>query len=129
MSNPLPPIVATLVLAAALVSCRAGSGERCLCAADCRSGLVCAVSGGNVLDGDECVGIEDGGTCVPEGDIPDPSGGPMSTGPYMDLGSKRDFEPDPSTSGGTQGSGSDTSTGGGSDTSTSTGGSTSSTGP
>ena len=77
------------------LACRADVGERCVCSDDCKSGLVC-VSGGRVLREDECVPAtaDDPGECVEDADSAgaddDAGGGPTL---YMDLGSKRDFDP------------------------------------
>ena len=90
-----------LALAAALVvvsACRSREGERCICAEDCREGLVCVASG-RVLAEDECspaVGdAASPGVCLSEDEAAedDGDGGPLE--PFMDLGSKLDFEPGP----------------------------------
>ncbi|RMG99083.1 MAG: hypothetical protein D6705_04205 [Deltaproteobacteria bacterium] len=102
----------------AMAACRAGEGERCVCAADCKAGLVCALDNGSVLDEGTCSpdGAAGGGMCVPEGSQMESTS--SGTGPplFMDMGSKRDFEPPQPTS--SASSASDTS---GTATSTSTG--------
>ncbi|MBL4683234.1 MAG: hypothetical protein JKY37_01480 [Nannocystaceae bacterium] len=126
-----------LVLA---IACRADVGERCICADDCKSGLVC-VSGGRELRTNECIPASsdnDPGECVEdaaagEGEE-DGNGGAVL---YMDLGSKRDFDPsvpvpETSSSGGTEtgeassSTGSSSGTGTGSGTGSSSGSSSSS---
>ena len=115
-----------------LVSCRAGKGESCLCAADCKAGLVCAIEGSVLGDG-ECSpkGAAQAGTCVPSDDVPmDGTDTLPTTGPYMDMGSKLDFEPEPppTTSTGATSTSTSTSTDSTS-TGSDTGTSTSTTGP
>ncbi len=91
--KPPPSLLAALALLAG--SCRAGEGERCVCAADCRPGLVCALANGSVLDEGTCTpdGAAGGGMCLPEGGGMESTTG--GTGPplFMDMGAKRDFEP------------------------------------
>jgi hypothetical protein len=92
-----------------LLSCKAGVGDRCVCADDCKAGLIC-LAGGRVLREGECSpatgpGAEPG-ECIDEadagdrGEIPEPE-------VWLDLGSKRDFEPGippvPTTTDATQG--------------------------
>lgn len=87
-----------LAIVAALLACRAGEGDRCVCGDDCREGLVCLASG-RVLAAGDCspaVGAETTpGLCVPadEADDGNEGGGPPEV--FMDLGSKRDFDPGP----------------------------------
>ncbi len=105
-----------------LSACRAGDGERCVCAADCKAGLTCILENGAVLDEGTCApdGAAGGGLCLPEGSNPGTSGSGGGPPLYMDLGSKRDFEPPgPTTSTGTTPTDTGTDTG---TTSTSTGG-------
>jgi hypothetical protein len=90
-----------LALAAALLAvtaCRAREGDRCVCAEDCREGLVC-VAAGRVLDEGECspaVGQESTpGVCLSEDEAALDGGGDGMGEPFMDLGSKLDFTPGP----------------------------------
>ena len=87
-----------LALVAALGACRAREGERCVCAEDCGGGLWC-VAGGRVLGEGECnpaVGEDaNPGVCLSEEEAgldDDGGGGPEV---FLDLGSKRDFDPGP----------------------------------
>jgi cobalamin biosynthesis Mg chelatase CobN len=89
-----------LALVAALVAvtaCRAREGERCVCAEDCRDGLLCVASGRVLAEG-ECspaVGQESPGVCLSEEEAAEDDGGGGPVEPFMDLGSKLDFEPGP----------------------------------
>lgn len=131
-----------LAFAAALLAvaaCRAREGERCVCAEDCREGLSCVISG-RVLAPGECtptVGKNgNAGVCLPDDEAADADGGDGLAEPFMDLGSKLDFEPgpppDPETDGATgttEGPGTTTETTGGTTEATgTTGGTTGSTG-
>lgn len=120
----LRPGVLLGLLGAGLLTwaCRAGEGDRCICGDDCRAGLVCLAEG-RVLANDECNAVVGPnaapGQCVDEAEagIADDGGGGPEV--FMDLGSKRDFDPglppDPDTeSGDTQGSSSDGSSSSGS---------------
>lgn len=77
-------------------ACRAGEGDRCVCGDDCRSGLVC-VADGRILEGDECNAVvgpaASPGECVDEQEAGLGDGDGGSPEIFMDLGSKRDFEP------------------------------------
>jgi len=116
------------------LACRADVGERCICADDCKSDLVC-VSGGRLLRDGECIPASsdsDPGECVEDADAndgDDDNGGPVL---FMDVGSKRDFSPGQpvgSTSGsGASDSGTTGATGSGSDSSGSSGSGTSGSG-
>lgn len=87
-----------LALAAGLYACRSSEGERCVCADDCRADLVC-VAEGRVLMGNECSPVTgpgaNPGLCVSEDEagLGDDGGGAPEV--FMDLGSKRDFDPGP----------------------------------
>jgi hypothetical protein len=109
-----------LALVAALIAvtaCRAREGERCVCAEDCRDGLLCVASGRVLAEG-ECspaVGQESPGVCLSEEEAAEDDGGGGPVEPFMDLGSKLDFEPGPpedleteSASGTTEGTGATT---------------------
>jgi hypothetical protein len=76
-------------------NCQVSEGESCLCAADCKGSLVCAIEG-DILESGECTpkGAAAAGTCVPADDVPSET--TLGTGgPFMDAGSKKDFEPTP----------------------------------
>jgi hypothetical protein len=77
-------------------ACKAGEGDRCICAEDCRDGLVC-LAGGRVLAADTCsAAIGPGaelGMCVEEAGAGEGDEGVPEPEIYLDLGSKRDFEP------------------------------------
>ncbi len=110
--------VLILCALASLAACRAKQGERCVCAGDCASGLVCVIEGGNVLESGACApnGSAGGGMCLPAGASGDDSSGVLTDAPlFMDLGSKRDFDPAPATTTatgtGSTGTGTATSTG------------------
>lgn len=90
--------LALLLALAGAFACKAGAGDRCICADDCKNGLVC-LAGGRVLQDGDCspaIGEDaEPGECVDaaaagegEDEIPEPD-------VYMDLGSKRDFDPVP----------------------------------
>ncbi|MCX4242838.1 hypothetical protein [Paraliomyxa miuraensis] len=85
-------------LALGVHACRAGESERCICPEDCKEGLVCVASG-RVLQAGECTPAvgEDAnpGVCVPEEEAGDGDGGDGYPEVFMDLGSKRDFDPAP----------------------------------
>jgi hypothetical protein len=90
-----------LALAAALLAftaCRAREGERCVCAEDCREGFLCVASGRVLADG-ECsptVGQETSpGVCLSEDEAAEEDGGDGAAEPFMDMGSKLDFQPGP----------------------------------
>lgn len=94
-SVPLALLAAILAVSA----CRAREGERCVCAEDCREGFLCVASG-RVLAPGECsptVGQEGGspGVCLSEEEAAEDEGGVGQAEPFMDLGSKLDFEPGP----------------------------------
>jgi hypothetical protein len=128
-----------LALAAALLACRAREGDRCVCAEDCHEDLVCVASG-RVLAAGECspaVGQDSNpGVCLPAEEAVDGDGGDAPPEVFMDLGSKRDFDPgpppDPETGTGETGTGTTSGSGSSSDggttdaTGTSSGGSSSS---
>lgn len=88
--------VALGLLMSMSVACRAGVGERCICADDCKSGLVC-VSSGRELRADECIPAASDSEpceCVEDANAGDGDGDAADGPPlYMDLGSKRDFSP------------------------------------
>jgi len=97
-----------LALAAALLAvsaCRSREGERCICAEDCREGLVCVASG-RVLADDECspaVGnATSPGVCLSEDEAAEDDGGGGAVEPFMDMGSKLDFQPGPPPDGETE---------------------------
>lgn len=87
-----------VALAAGLYACRSTEGERCVCADDCRSGLVCLAQG-RVLAPGECSPAfnenTNPGVCLSEDEAldGDDGGGPPTL--FMDLGAKRDFDPGP----------------------------------
>lgn len=87
--------------------CRSGEGDACVCQSDCRPGLVCAQSGSPIKT--ECVTGDISaapGRCV-AGDVMHDGGTSLGDPPiYLDVGSKRDFEPGMTTSATTEGSGS-----------------------
>lgn len=126
---------AWIALGLLLPACRVGEGDRCVCADDCRSGLVC-VAAGRVLQGDECSSAagSEPGVCLPSEDAMegDDDGGGFDV--RMDLASKRDFDPgplpDPETEGTTSGTTDATSSGGTTEAtgSSSSGGTTEATG-
>ena len=132
------PLVA---VATSVASCKATEGERCVCASDCKGGLVC-LAAGRVLGQDECSpatgeGAEPG-ECLDPGAAGIGDDGFDDPEIFMDLGSKRDFDPAPppepvgTDTGSGSGSGSSGSDGGTSTTGTGTGTGTStdsSTGP
>lgn len=120
-----------MALAVALAACRAREGDRCVCADDCREGLLCVASG-RVLSEGECspaVGEDTNpGVCLPEDEAAEGDGADGTPDVLMDLGSKLDFEPgpppDPETETGTAGTGMTGSEGGTTDaTGSSSGGS------
>jgi uncharacterized membrane protein YgcG len=81
-----------------LGSCKAREGDRCICADDCREGLVCLAAGRVLGEGDCSPAVGDDaqpGECLD----PDAAGlgddGFEDPPLYMDLGSKRDFDPQP----------------------------------
>ena len=78
------------------LACKAGQGDRCICADDCRDGLVC-LAGGRVLAADACSSAigpgAEPGTCVDSGSAGEGDEGVPEPEIYLDLGSKRDFEP------------------------------------
>lgn len=122
-------VAAALVLAGlGALSCRAREGDRCICADDCRDGLVC-LAGGRVLAEGACSAAigpgADLGVCVDEAGAGEGDEGVMEPEIFLDLGSKRDFEPglppEPSSSDSGSGDASTTATG----SSTSTDGSSS----
>jgi len=143
-----PHLLALLAAAAALlVGCRGGLGTTCRCAADCRAGLICRAEGEKPLSAELCYKPGVSGLCIESDDVDD-SGTPveLTEAPvFLDMPSKRDFQPsgsvsdsatatgtdttdatsDGSTSTGTTGTGTSTSTGTTTGTSTDTGTSTS----
>ena len=153
-SRPPPPSWTTLgqlALSLALgllpIACRGGLDSPCRCAADCRAGLACEAEGEKALGENQCFASGVNGVCV-EVLVAETDPGMTSIASeapvFMDLPSKRDFQPgdsdsasptttvdttvDTSTStGDTSTSTGDTSTGTG-DTSTSTGDTSTSTG-
>ncbi|MCA9663494.1 MAG: hypothetical protein KC486_34510, partial [Myxococcales bacterium] len=85
-----------LALAAVLPACKAGEGDACRCAADCRSGLQCAAEGQRALDPGECYNAGSGtpmGLCVPAAEVDDYDSGATEVDPsaanYPE--NKRDF--------------------------------------
>lgn len=119
-----------LALAAGLYACRAGDGDRCVCGEDCREGLAC-VAGGRVLAEGECTPVvgdnADPGICVDQDEAAEDDGGDGPPEVFMDLGSKRDFDPGPPPDPDTEtGTGTETGSDSSSGASTSTGGSGSS---
>jgi hypothetical protein len=84
---------ALAVVLLALGGCKAGKGQRCLCADDCKNGLVCVTPNGT-LEGDECeappqVG-EPAGMCVESeqqegGDEADFDPMKLDLGPLYDI--------------------------------------------
>ena len=123
-------------------ACRPSEGERCICAGECASGLVCAADGA-VLRGGQCVGSVsndlESGVCIDAGNIdledealtPPPkfdAGGWATSGsvPMTTAGSESESEAttmpqeSSSSSGDTAGSESSSSTGDASSTSSST---------
>lgn len=117
-----------LALAVGLYACRSSEGERCVCADDCQTGLVC-VAEGRILMNDECNPVvgpgANPGLCVSEDEagLGDDGGGPPEV--FMDLGSKRDFDPGPPPGPETE-TDTETDTGTQTDTGTDSGGSSSS---
>ena len=110
---------ALLALSSLLVAlaggCRGGLGTVCRCAADCRSGLVCGAEGENALTAELCYKPGVSGLCIESEDIED-SGVPveLTEAPeYLDMASKRDFQPSGSISDSVTGTGTtvDTTTG------------------
>lgn len=106
--------------------CRSGEGDACVCQSDCRPGLVCAQNGSPIQT--ECVTGDINvapGRCI-AGDTMQGGGTSLGDPPvYLDVGSKRDFEPGMTTSATADDSGS---AGSGSGSDTSPGGSGSSSG-
>ncbi len=90
------PLGVLLALAAALYACRSREGDRCVCADDCREGLVCLAQG-RVLTGGECspASTQDSspGVCLSEDEAADGDDGGALPPVFMDLGAKRDFDP------------------------------------
>jgi hypothetical protein len=102
---------------AAAAACKAGPGDRCICADDCKPGLVC-LADGRVLDEDinqcspavgeganpgECIDADAAG--LGDEGFPEPE-------TFMDLGAKRDFSPGSPPAATDTGTGTDTDTGG-----------------
>ena len=103
--------LALFAAALAVSACRAREGDRCVCAEDCREGLLCVASGRVLADG-ECspaVG-QDGspGVCLSEDEAAEDEGGGGQAEPFMDMGSKLDFEPGPPPDADTESSGATT---------------------
>lgn len=90
--------LALFVALSTAMACRSREGERCVCAEDCREGLLCVASGRVLAEG-ECspaVGPEGSpGVCLPEDEAAEDDGGGGQAEPFMDMGSKLDFEPGP----------------------------------
>jgi hypothetical protein len=87
-----------LGLAAALLACRAREGDRCVCAEDCREGLLCVASGRVLAAGDCSPAVGEGaspGVCLPAEEAAEGDDGGGLPEVFMDLGSKYDFEPGP----------------------------------
>lgn len=95
-TNLLTGTAALLALLAALTAgCRGGLGTTCRCAADCRAGLVCRAEGEKALADELCYKPGLSGLCVESDDIED-SGTPveLTEAPaFLDMPSKRDFQP------------------------------------
>lgn len=79
-----------------LAGCRPGEGQRCVCAGECRRGLVCAQNG-RVLKDKECLPADDRnpGTCIDEAQADEggEDGLKVDLSIFHDVGGKRDFEP------------------------------------
>ncbi len=81
------------LLSLGAAACRAGAGDACRCASDCRSGLECYAEGKKNLDGDQCFGSDVVGVCVSSQSV-DSESGPtnLTEAPIRDdLHSKRDL--------------------------------------
>lgn len=115
---------ALLTLVATLAAgCRGGLGSTCRCAADCRAGLVCRAEGEKALADELCYKPGLSGLCVESEDVDD-SGAPveLTDAPsFLDMPSKRDFQPGGSDSVTGTGSTGSTNTTDATSTSTSTG--------
>ena len=99
--SPLAAQAAALALAlkavvlTALVGCRGGIDDPCRCASDCRAGLVCSAEGEKILEPNVCYESGVNGLCVPA-EVQDSDSGPVviTEAPvYMDMASRRDFQP------------------------------------
>lgn len=90
--------LALLAAILAVSACRAREGERCVCADDCREGYLCVASGRVLADG-ECspaVGQDASpGVCLSAEEAAEDDDGGGQAEPFMDMGSKLDFEPGP----------------------------------
>ncbi|HET6584563.1 MAG TPA: hypothetical protein VFG69_13970 [Nannocystaceae bacterium] len=90
--SPTAWVAALTILAA----CRPGEGQRCVCAGECRRGLVCAQNG-RVLDDKECLPADERspGVCIDEAQADEAGDGELKEDLTIrhDLGGKRDFEP------------------------------------
>jgi len=83
------------ILAALAAGCRGGIGTTCRCAADCRAGLICSAEGEKALTAELCYKPGVVGLCTESDDVDD-SGAPvdLTEAPlYLDMPSKRDFQP------------------------------------
>ncbi len=104
------------------IACRAGAGDRCLCASDCRSNLVCLLEDGIQLADGDCTATQRDGKCVESQSIPDPTGGEVTGPPDITDETKHDFLfPGPGHHGDTTTTSSSTSSGTGTDTDTDAG--------
>lgn len=87
---------AWLAALALFAACRPGEGQRCVCAGECRRGLVCAQNG-RVLEDKECLPADDRnpGTCIDQSQADEggDEGLKEDLTTYHDVGGKRDFEP------------------------------------
>jgi hypothetical protein len=96
MSVTIGRLTGWLAALTLFTACRPGEGQRCVCAGECRRGLVCAQNG-RVLDDKECLPADDRnpGVCI-EQDQADEEGNESVKEDltiYHDVGGKRDFEP------------------------------------